>query len=240
MLSPSELKIQAHSREHERKDLVLLLLAAEPLRARSVAELRTIAAAAGIRNARNWNFSSILGSLSGLAIRTQEGWELSESGKVAISKLIGASATPAAAHSLRSVIASVTNPSAQAFVEEAISCVEGRHYRAAVVLSWVGALAVLYDHVMARHLMAFNTEAKHRDAKWKDAKTPDDLSRMKEYDFLQVIEALSVIGKHVKAELEASLKLRNACGHPNSLIIAEHRVASHVETLVLNVFAQFV
>ena len=45
-----------------------------------------------------------------------------------------------------------------------------------------------------------------------------------------------MIGKNVKDELESCLKLRNACGHPNSLKIGEHRVASHIESLILNVY----
>jgi hypothetical protein len=45
--------------------------------------------------------------------------------------------------------------------------------------------------------------------------------------------------RHTKDELEGCLKLRNTCGHPNSHKIGEHRVASHIETLMLNVFSQF-
>jgi hypothetical protein len=48
------------------------------------------------------------------------------------------------------------------------------------------------------------------------------------------------MGKNTKDELEACLKLRNTCGHPNSHRIGEHRVTSHVETLILNVFSNFV
>ena len=62
---------------------------------------------------------------------------------------------------------------------------------------------------------------------------------MKEFDFLQVLEAISVVGKSVKGELEACLKLRNACGHPNSLQVSDSKVAAHIETLALNVFAVF-
>jgi hypothetical protein len=62
---------------------------------------------------------------------------------------------------------------------------------------------------------------------------------MKEADFLNVIEGLSIIGKNVKQELEQCLKLRNACGHPNSLKFGLRRVASHIEVLILNVFSKF-
>jgi hypothetical protein len=87
--------------------------------------------------------------------------------------------------------------------------------------------------------MPFNQEAKRRYSKWKEAKSTDDLALMQEYDFLQILAAISVIGKNVKQELEQCLQLRNACGHPNSLAIGEHRVASHLEILVLNVYSKF-
>jgi hypothetical protein len=62
---------------------------------------------------------------------------------------------------------------------------------------------------------------------------------MKEYDFLQVLAAISVIGKSVKDELEVCLKLRNGCGHPNSLLVGEHKASAHIETLIQNVFARY-
>jgi len=89
------------------------------------------------------------------------------------------------------------------------------------------------------HLVAFNTEAKKRDAKWKPAKTADDLGKLREFTFLEIAEAISIFGKNVKQELEACLKLRNGCGHPNSLKIGSNKVAAHLETLAINVFAVY-
>jgi hypothetical protein len=85
----------------------------------------------------------------------------------------------------------------------------------------------------------FNVVAGRRDPKWRQAKNRDDLAGMKEYDFLQVLAAISLIGKSVKTELETCLRLRNGCGHPNSLKIGENRVAAHLETLIQNVFEVF-
>lgn len=62
---------------------------------------------------------------------------------------------------------------------------------------------------------------------------------MEEYEFLQLLSGISVIGKSVKNELEGCLKLRNGCGHPNSLRVSDARVAGHIETLLLNVFDKF-
>ena len=232
------LKNALHQKGLSRQSQVIIALGFTA-RAATVAEIRAIVANAGVRAARKWNISSVLGSLSGIAVRTNEGWELTDTGRTEFERLSGTKSTPPAAHSLRNVLSGLGSPDVRRFVEEAISCLEGKQFRAAVVLSWVGALALLYDHVRANVLPAFNAEAVRRDAKWKAAGSSDDLARMKEYDFLQVLESISVIGKNVKVELEAALKLRNGCGHPNSLVIADHRVASHVETLALNVFAPF-
>ena len=95
------------------------------------------------------------------------------------------------------------------------------------------------DAFDANKLAEFNAEALRRWPKWNAAKTGDELAVMKEADFLQVLQAISVIGKNVREELEACLRYRNACGHPSSLKIVETRVVAHVETLMANVFESF-
>jgi hypothetical protein len=147
---------------------------------------------------------------------------------------------PATLSALRQALSRIASQQSRDFIEEAIGCAEAKFYRAAIVLTWVGAIQVLQEHVVAKHLAAFNAEASRRDPKWRTAKTTDDLSRMKEYDFLQILEAISLIGKSVKAELEGCLKLRNGCGHPSSLQVSENRTAAYIETLVLNVFSVFI
>jgi hypothetical protein len=66
--------------------------------------------------------------------------------------------------------------------------------------------------VVQHRLTDFNAEAVRRAPKRRKAKNQDDLSRMKEYDFLQVLEAQSILGKNVKTELEGCLKLRDGAG----------------------------
>ena len=141
---------------------------------------------------------------------------------------------------LRALLPKIKDNKTRGFLDEAVACAELSLSRAAIVLSWVGAVSVLYDHVVSKHLAAFNSEAIRRDPKWRPAKTADDLSRMKDYEFLQVLEAISVIGKNTKHELEMCLKLRNACGHPSSLKVGPNKVAAHVEMLALNVFCVFI
>jgi len=83
-------------------------------------------------------------------------------------------------------------------------------------------MAVIYDHVIVNKLAEVNKEALSRNAKWKIAHTADDLTRIEEFEFLQILAcpAVSVLQKNVKKELEGCLKLRNACGHPNSFKFA--------------------
>ncbi|PVV16014.1 MAG: hypothetical protein B6D82_02070 [gamma proteobacterium symbiont of Ctena orbiculata] len=146
---------------------------------------------------------------------------------------------PKTAYALRAHLPQITNAETRSFVEEAICCFEGRQFRGAVVLSWVGAVSLLQEYVVANRLSDFNAEAVRRNPKWKSAKTGDDFGLMKEDDFLDVLQAISLLGKNVKQELKKGLVLRNGCGHPNSMRLAEHKVAAHIEDLMLNVFAKF-
>lgn len=133
----------------------------------------------------------------------------------------------------------IKDPSIQAFVEEAIKCHEAGLYRSAIVMSWLAAIGVLQHEVVQNHLSRFNTEATRRNPKWKAAKNEDDLGHISEFDFLDHLVAISVIGKNRKDELQKALKLRNGCGHPNSLRVGPNAVAGHIEILLLNVFDVF-
>ena len=112
--------------------------------------------------------------------------------------------------------------------------------RAAAVMAWVGAVGVLYDFVLVKKLADFNKAgAAKLQSKWKPIVTFDDLADMKEATFLELCESSSVFGKSVKNELEACLKFRNGCGHPNSFAVGEPRVVAHIDQLIKNVFEKF-
>jgi hypothetical protein len=246
MLNDVQLKLLLHSGEiTSRLDKLLLLLACEAEKPKPVMKLKELAIAAGLREIQQWNVSDTLGKSGGIAILTPTGWELNASGRERVRALasladINLVVTTASA-SLRAHLDRIKDPATRAFVGEAIVCFEARQYRAAVVFSWVGALSIIYAHVVANHLAAFNAEGLRRESnKWRIAKNADDLSRKKEQDFLDIIESIGVIGKNVKQVLQNHcLQLRNSCGHPNSLIIAENSVAAHIEKLILNVFSRF-
>jgi Homing endonuclease associated repeat len=144
------------------------------------------------------------------------------------------------ANNLKPHLLKINDDDTRAFVEEAIDCFEAGLYRSSVVMSWIGAISILYDYVIKNKLNEFNLESARRNSKWKDAQTKDDLSLMKESDFLDILVTLSIIGKNVKEQLKNNcLGLRNSCGHPNSFKVGRSMAESHLEMLLLNIYDIF-
>ena len=247
MLPEEALKDLLSQRQTSNTDKLLLCLAVGPDPAKQVKHVLSLAVDNGLRSAKNWNISQLL-SRSDKAVNTKNGWQLTGDGMQHVAKLAGPllnSPIPRVASSLRATLSKLTNPQTIAFVEEAIGCFETGRYRAAVVLSWVGAVSILHNHVAndSARLAAFNADATARFAKsrnaWVAAKNADDLGRMNEASLLVVLESISIIGKNLKQQLEICLKLRNSCGHPNNYKLGENKVAAHIEDLTLNVYAVY-
>jgi hypothetical protein len=242
LLSSSDLEAVLNKAGISNQDRALCCLAFDPLKTRSIGELRDIGVRSGWRGAKDANLSVYLGRAKGFAIQLPDGWKLTPEGQSHVAGLAGApkSAVPTAlTKSLRDHAAKIMDADTRAFVEEAIECVEHGQKRAAIVLSWVGAMSVLQDHVLKSKLTDFNKAGAKKYPKWTPIGTRDDLADLREHDFLQLAYDSSIIGKSVKDELEACLKRRNGCGHPNSLKVGDPAVAAHVDTLILNVFDKY-
>ncbi|MBA9061692.1 hypothetical protein GGQ91_001069 [Methylobacterium fujisawaense] len=240
MLHLDDLKLALQRDGLSRADKVLLVIASigQPVKNPAIMAQAQVAGC----NMKTWNVADILSKAKGTTLRVPGGYELSEKGHARLTELGVSKLPPAAAkvaQDLRKHLASIKDETTRAFIIEAIQCHEAALYRSAIVMSWLAAIGVLHNEVVANHLIAFNAEAKKVDGKWKIAATTDDLGRMKESDFLDRIAAVGVIGKNVKAQLAAGLNLRNGCGHPNSLKVGANAVAAHIEMLLLNVFDKF-
>lgn len=133
----------------------------------------------------------------------------------------------------------IINPAVKLFVEEAVGCLNSHHLRAAVVLSWQGAYAVLVDYTFTHFRDTFSSEAQRRGFIKKKIESVDGFQRLKESEALLCMEASGVISKAVKIELENCLSRRNNCGHPNDFVIGEAQVAGHIESLISHVYIKF-
>jgi hypothetical protein len=240
LLSPDDLKLALQQDDLSRADRVLLTIASldQPVKGPEIMER---AREAGC-NMNNWNIGDILAKAKGITIRLPTGHEVSVKGHARLEQL-GVSKLPAAAaklaQDLRKHMANIKDDTTRAFVEEAIKCHEAALYRSAIVMSWVAAVAVLQQEVVAKHLATFNAEVARIDTKWKPATTTDDIGKMREADFLDRLVGIKMIGKSVKIQLGNALDLRNGCGHPNSLKVGANLVAAHIEMLLMNVFDRF-
>lgn len=243
VITLEQLKAIVHKKGVTKTDACLLCVAAGGAASVPTAAAKKLAIGAGVRGASKWNFSAFLSAADDKVFRTPLGWELTAKGRDHVAKLASSalSSSPAAAEAqaLRALLPKLKDAAVRQFASEAIVCAEQSLFRAAIVLSWVGAIGVLHAAVVAKHLHAFNAEASKRDSKWKAAKSADDLGRMREATFLEVAQAIGILGKNVKQELDTCLTLRNACGHPNTLKVGSNKVAAHIETLMLNVYAVF-
>lgn len=244
MINLEDAKKIVHSQSLNNCDQLIVLLAIEPIGPLSIKKLKERCVSAGLRKLAKKNISDILGKSNGSVARTSAGWELQELASRRVRELAQAVhinlVVTHSSQSLRGHADAISDQLTKSFVMEAIHCFEAKQYRAAVVFSWAGGVALLHKHVFSIKLNDFNIEAKRRDPKWRTAKQQDDLGRMKEHDFLDVCEAIGVIGKSVKQILQNEcLMLRNVCGHPNSASIAENSVAAHIEKLIKNVFSKF-
>ena len=242
-LSREELKPLVHRANVTVMDRLLLLLLADGAKPKLPNAIKLIAREVGLRpkTTDKWNISLSLGRSKGLAISVPGGWEVTPAGLTHLRErtLIGDVHVSPSATKLRLVLTKITNERTREFVEEAVVCYEAEKYRASTVLSWVGAVAVLYEHVFALSLAAFNAELLRRNAKAKQVVALDDFTELKEDLFLDILQAISVIGKSVKDELKQRLQLRNGCGHPNNLAIGQHMAAAHLESLIANVYLKF-
>lgn len=230
-----------------RRDKLLLCLAVDSDKPKPVREIREIAFDSGLREVKKWNVSHYLSAAVPFVVNTKNGWSLTVRGRQRVRDILennNPSLLPPKdiAINLREKSGQISNTITAAFVKEAITCYEYQLYRSSVVLSWAGAVATLYDYMLTDpvRLQAFNNEARRRNARWRDATTKDDLARMRESDFLDILETISIIGKSTKQQLKECLRLRNACAHPSTLQIGPHKVAAHLEVLILNVFSKFV
>lgn len=249
MLSDDALMV-ALTRLASQKLVVLSLLhhTEQPATPKAIIELGL---RVGKREVQRWNVSDILARAehAGLTRKLPSGWKLLPDG-VDLLKAEGldldAAMIVVTRHALNAHLVTVADSERKRFLQEAIGCFEGKNWRASVVFSWVGAAYILQEHAFNHHLTAFNTAGaaltssgspKFRD--FKQIKSMADFDSLKEADFLQICQDASVISKSEKAELKERLDLRNRCGHPNPIVVAEHAAANHIELLILNVYARY-
>jgi hypothetical protein len=233
------------SRELSRRDklVALISLLGRPV---SISDLKEEAVKNGLREINKWNVADILGKAPGVLIRVPDGWTLTSKGHTRAVELGVSRQSPLVgqtAQSLKREIDIIDDPVRRDFLVDTLKCLDAALNRPAVVYAWVGAVWILQTHVLNHHLAALNAAGTTRfhtgRSSFRPIKSIEDFGRIKEADFLQLLEDISVIGKSLHKQLKDRLDLRNGCGHPNTMVVDEHTTAAHIHFLVDNVYKKF-
>jgi hypothetical protein len=227
------------------QDKILIVLLVEKAHL-TPKKIKTTCIDHGASKAKTWNISQALNEAQAKhkVKKTEDGWSLTTKGKQYLQSKnllppeLGSSLTPKI-HDLRECLKKIENPKIRDFVEEAIGCLEAKYLRAAIIMSWIGAVSLLYDHVITKRRDDFNAKVREAEPKWQNATNADGLARMREGKFLDILVKIDVLGKSVKTELVNCLETRNGCSHPNGYEIGEAKVRAHIESLILNVYSKF-
>ena len=134
----------------------------------------------------------------------------------------------------------IKNGQTHAFLREAIECARNGTQRAAIIMSWCGAVSVMQEFAFQNHLTAFNDDALKNGLLKAPAKTIADMRNIsKESQLLECLARISILDGATKRSLKRCLDRRNDVGHPSEIKISNAAVADQLETLMLNVFERF-
>lgn len=142
--------------------------------------------------------------------------------------------------SLRGLLAKINSAEQKSFLEEAITCYEVKSYRAAIIMTWLLTVDVLYEYVIMHRLTDFNfAMAKNGKYKAFSIAKKEDFSELKENDFIMFLVSAGVITKDQRKILDEKLGIRNTAAHPNSIEIRESKASTVIEDLVPNIISKF-
>lgn len=142
---------------------------------------------------------------------------------------------------LRDHIRKVKGREQQVFIEEAIKCYEIQCFRAAIIMSWLLTMDVMYENVLNTNLAAFNgaMKAHTKYMKFNPISKKEEFSDMKESDFIELLRGAGIISNDIRKILVKRLDERNTNAHPNTIKITEANANHFIEDLLINVVEKF-
>lgn len=209
----------------------------------SLTAIRDYGLGVGLREITKWNISDVLRKQVPNCVLQPEGWVLTQEGERHLASLGYFERSPLVSKTrgdLENHVNQIADQARKGFAQEAVACFNSGLQRACVVLSWVGAIWILEQHIVTKRLVEFNGAGTARFGKnFRKIVSIEHFSRMQEADVLQLSEDIGLLDKSMKNQLTERLNFRNTCGHPNMVVIDDHNVAHHVEFLLNNVYKKF-
>lgn len=142
---------------------------------------------------------------------------------------------------LRDLIIDLDGNEQKKYLEEAISCFEIKSFRAAIVLSWLLTMDVIYEFVLqSKNLIAFNSAIQaHGKYKKITIAGKDDFSNIKESDFIELLRVAKLVTNDTRKILDEKLGIRNSCAHPNTIKILDYKAIGFIQDLVINIIKKY-
>lgn len=139
---------------------------------------------------------------------------------------------------MAALLEKIKNHQQKEFLEDALKCVNAHIYRAAIIMTWLLVMDVLYEFILNYKLADFNAELKKRNLKYTIT-SKSDFEDIKESTFIEVMRASSIISKEQKKTLDDKLDIRNSAAHPNQTSFKEAKVVSFIEELIADIVEKF-
>ena len=171
-------------------------------------------------------------------IKGQNGYSFHRTSKKQLeSRFSGNSHTQETSVILRDLLSELTGNEQQSFLEEAICCFEIKSYRAAIIMTWLLTIDVIYEFILKpTNLVIFNNAIQmHGKYKKVTIKQKSDFTEMKESAFIEVFRASKLLNTNIRKILLEKLDTRNSCAHPNSIEVFDYKAIGFIQDLVKNV-----
>lgn len=215
--------------------------------AMSTSQVRSALIRARIPRANQINVAQVFAS-AGALVDTSETdsrghklWHLTGSGMKFVRQQVGLPdeepEIAADVSALESAVRTMSDPLAQEFVGEAITCLQVGALRAAVVFAWTGAVRTLHDDAAALGWPEVEAAVQKHDQRIKNVRKIEDFATVGDKTFLLAARDLTLIDKGQWTILQHVLDLRNQCGHPSKYKPGPKKVSALIEDLIGIVFA---
>lgn len=146
-----------------------------------------------------------------------------------------------------SFFSSISNPDESVYMQEAVACAKGGHYRAAAVLGWSAAVDRIHRKIEALGFHNFNTTSSRMAAqqcgrykKFNQTQNVNSLSELREvFDtvVLWVIEGMGLIDSNQHTRLRSCFDIRCQSAHPGEAPITNFNLLSFFSDLDQIVFS---
>jgi hypothetical protein len=184
---------------------------------------------------------SLCNSKPPILIKNKDRYAFQRTAKKILEELyLGTTHKRAISLSLRELLNDIKGKEQVAFCEEAISCFEIKAFRAAIIMTWLLTLDVIYEFIISKKLVEFNAAIQaHGKYKKITILDKDQFSDLKESDFIEISRGAKIITNDVRKILVDVLDFRNTCAHPNTISVQETKAISIIEDLINNVIKKF-